>query len=83
MPPMDADPLTRVERTKAIFWLQGRLENSGLISDWERERLFPAYGSYVDHESLFDGSVTRDAANLCLVRPQADRSSWLFSKCQY
>lgn len=58
MPPVEADQLTRIERTKAISWLQGRLVHSGLISEWERKLLFPDYGNYVDHESLFDGSIS-------------------------
>lgn len=58
MPPADADQLTRAERAKAISWLQGQLEESGLLSEWERKSLFPEYGNYVDHPSLFDGSVS-------------------------
>lgn len=58
MPPVDAEQLTRIERARAISWLRGRLEDSGLITEWQRKLLFPEYGNYVDHESLFDGSVT-------------------------
>ncbi len=58
MPPVDADQLTRIERARAISWLQKQLEDSGLISEWERKLLFPEYGNYVDHVSLFDGSVS-------------------------
>jgi mono/diheme cytochrome c family protein len=58
MPPVDADQMTRAERTRAISWLQGRLVDTGLITEWDRKLLFPEYGNYVDHESLFDGSVS-------------------------
>lgn len=58
MPPADAEQLTRAERTRAISWLQARLVDSGLITEWERKLLFPEYGNYVDHESLFDGSIS-------------------------
>jgi hypothetical protein len=58
MPPADADQLTRAERAKAISWIQDQLEESGLLSEWDRKSLFPEYGNYVDHPSLFDGSVS-------------------------
>ncbi|MDG2358631.1 MAG: DUF1592 domain-containing protein, partial [Planctomycetaceae bacterium] len=58
MPPTDADQLTRAERAKTISWLQGQLEESELLSEWERKSLFPEYGNYVNHLSLFDGSVS-------------------------
>lgn len=58
MPPADADQLTRTERARAISWFKKQLEDSGLLSEWERKSLFPEYGNYIDHASLFDGSVS-------------------------
>ena len=57
MPPVEAQQPTRVARTRALMWLKWRLQKSGVVSDWQRKLLFPEYGNYVDHESLFDGSV--------------------------
>ena len=58
MPPFDAEQITRVERTRTVSWIQGRLVDSGLITEWQRKLLFPEYGNYIDHASLFDGSVS-------------------------
>lgn len=57
MPPVEAPQPSRAARARTVAWLKSRLQKSGLISDWQRKLLFPEYGNYVDHESLFDGSV--------------------------
>jgi mono/diheme cytochrome c family protein len=57
MPPEDADHLHRNNRTKVVAWLKSQLPDVGAISDWEHKLLSPEYGNYVDHDSLFDGSV--------------------------
>lgn len=58
MPPADTEQLTRVERSRTLSWLRGKLEDSGLIDEWQHKLLYPEYGNYVDHEALFDGSVS-------------------------
>ena len=59
MPPADADQLTGTERSQTISWLRSRLEDSDLINEWQHKLLYPEYGNYVNHEALFDGSVTK------------------------
>lgn len=61
MPPADAAELTRRERAQIISYLRETLDGSGLIDEWQHKLLYPEYGNYVDHETLFDGSVTEVA----------------------
>ena len=58
MPPVDTEPITRRERGQVISYLREKLQGSGLIDEWQHKLLFPEYGNYIDHETLFDGSVT-------------------------
>ena len=72
MPPMDADQPTTEERETLAGWLRSELRthNASKLDEKLRE---PAYGNYVDHEKLFDGSITDKAftpARRWLVSPQ-------------
>ncbi|MDG2222673.1 MAG: DUF1588 domain-containing protein [Rubripirellula sp.] len=58
MPPSDADPLSRAERRLVISRLEELLADSELILEWKHKLMFPEYGNYVDHELLFDGSIS-------------------------
>ena len=72
MPPKDADQPTAEERETLAGWLRNTLRshNASKLDEKLRE---PAYGNYVDHEKLFDGSVIDKAftpARRWLVSPQ-------------
>ena len=61
MPPPEADQLSRRERGQIISYLLHRLQGSGLIDEWQHKLQYPEYGNYVDHQTLFDGSVAEVA----------------------
>jgi len=72
MPPKDADQPTGDERETLAGWLQSELRehNASKLDEKLRE---PAYGNYVDHEKLFDGSLKDQPftpARRWLVSPQ-------------
>ncbi|MEO1619241.1 MAG: DUF1588 domain-containing protein, partial [Planctomycetota bacterium] len=72
MPPEDASQLSQDEQEKLSGWLRTTLRshNASKLDDKLRQ---PAYGNYVDHEKLFDGSVTDPPftpARRWLVSPQ-------------
>ena len=57
MPPSDADQ--PAAKTKSLFLnqVESELMRFGIGFGLEEKMLFPQYGNYVDHDSLFDGSV--------------------------
>jgi len=57
MPPGDAESLSRADRTKVVSWIKLQFPDATAISDWEQKIRHPEYGNYLDHASLFDGSV--------------------------
>lgn len=72
MPPEDAGPLKTDDKTELAGWLRGELKkhNASRLDEKLRQ---PAYGNYVDHKTLFDGSVNALAftpARRWLVSPQ-------------
>lgn len=72
MPPEDAEPPTAEEHERLTNWLRRELQarNASKLDEKLRE---PSYGNYVDHESLFDGSITEEPftpARRWLVSPQ-------------
>lgn len=72
MPPEDAAQPSVAERERLTTWLRSKLRarNASRLDEKLRE---PAYGNYVDHETLFDGSITAKPftpARRWLVSPQ-------------
>ncbi|MBT5017323.1 MAG: DUF1588 domain-containing protein, partial [Planctomicrobium sp.] len=72
MPPDTAKKLSNKDHDLFANWLRQelRFRNSSKLDEKLRE---PAYGNYVDHEKLFDGSVTEKPftpARRWLVSPQ-------------
>ena len=61
MPPVEAEPLDFREKKILLGWLNEELEGSEIIEEWQQKMLHPEYGNYVDHTSLFDGSITEFA----------------------
>ena len=58
MPPRDALQPEREERIKFVSEVENLLITSGFDSELQKRRSLPQYANYVDHEALFDGSVT-------------------------
>lgn len=72
MPPEDADQPGAAEHERLTEWLRNELRarNASRLDEKLRE---PTYGNYVDHEALFDGSITEKPftpARRWLVSPQ-------------
>lgn len=72
MPPEDAEQPRDTERQELTKWLRHELRsrNASKLDEKLRE---PAYGNYVDHDQLFDGSITTKPftpARRWLVSPQ-------------
>lgn len=72
MPPEDSGQPSDAERDRLTGWLRRELRarNASKLDEKLRE---PAYGNYVDHERLFDGSITEKPytpARRWLVSPQ-------------
>ena len=72
MPPKDADQPSRNDRDTLASWLRSELQaqSASRLDEKLRE---PAFGNYVDHVKLFDGSVVEKpftAARRWLVSPQ-------------
>lgn len=72
MPPEDAEQPAREERDLLSGWLRRELRSRNASTLDEKLRQ-PSFGNYVDHEKLFDGSITDKAftpARRWLVSPQ-------------
>lgn len=72
MPPPDAEQLPSVERQALAGWIRQELQlrNASRLDEKLRQS---AYGNYVDHTQLFDGSITEKPftpARRWLVSPQ-------------
>ncbi len=57
MPPEDSQQLNKNEHELLANWLRHELRNRN-ASDLDEKLRNPGFGNYVDHEKLFDGSVT-------------------------
>ena len=72
MPPADAEQPDRAERDLLAGWLRRELR-SRKASTLDEKLRQPSFGNYVDHEQLFNGSITDKAftpARRWLVSPQ-------------
>jgi hypothetical protein len=72
MPPSDSRQPSEAERGPLVSWLRSELRKHK-ASKLDEKLRYPAYGNYVDHELLFDGSVKSAAfspARRWLVSPQ-------------
>lgn len=72
MPPEDADQPAPEERSELAGWIRRELRSHSASRLDEKLRL-PAYGNYIDHEKLFDGSIRAKPftpARRWLVSPQ-------------
>ena len=72
MPPKDAEQPAREQRDLLSEWLRSELRNHNASTLDEKMRQ-PSFGNYVDHEQLFNGSITEKAfspARRWLVSPQ-------------
>ncbi|MEZ5941811.1 MAG: DUF1588 domain-containing protein [Planctomycetaceae bacterium] len=72
MPPPDAEQLTSDEHNSLASWIRQELQlrNASRLDEKLRQ---PAYGNYVDHTQLFDGSIAEKPftpARRWLVSPQ-------------
>lgn len=82
MPPADAEQLDDAERKQLTHWLRSELR-ARKASKLDEKLREPAYGNYVDHDQLFDGSITDKPftpARRWLVSPQIfhDRVNAIF-----
>lgn len=57
MPPSDADQPSAAVKAEFLELVDAELMRFGRGFDLEAKMLLPQYGNYVDHKSLFDGSV--------------------------
>ncbi|MEM7560662.1 MAG: DUF1592 domain-containing protein, partial [Planctomycetota bacterium] len=72
MPPEDAEQITASEEEFLAEWLRNTLRQHG-ASKLDEKLRYPQYGNYIDHEKLFDGSITDKPftpARRWLVSPQ-------------
>lgn len=72
MPPADSRQPSDEDRATLVNWLRIELRKHG-ASKLDEKLRYPAYGNYVEHEPLFDGSVRAAAytpARRWLVSPQ-------------
>lgn len=58
MPPVDKTQPTHAQKRQLIDWLQQNLLASPHGSAYQSKLLLPEYGNYVDHEKLFDGTIS-------------------------
>ena len=58
MPPSDSEQPTATERARFLKSVDTELMRFGRGFGLESRMLLPQYGNYVDHESLFNGSIT-------------------------
>ncbi len=70
MPPEDAEPPSDAERERLAGWLRRELRAQN-VSKLDEKLREPAYGNYIDHEALFDGSIT--------AKPYTPARRWLVS----
>lgn len=61
MPPSQADSFSITDKKALVHWLEKQLQGTDIIREWRQKMLYPEYGNYVDHTSLFDGSVSEFA----------------------
>ena len=74
MPPAGESQPTRAEVDQLTSWLIESLADAGHPSDAEHKLQQPAYANLLDHEKLFDGSVTVPAyspSRLWRLHPEA------------
>ncbi len=57
MPPLKGERPDSAERSRAIFWIEKALLNSGHAESYRRKKMLPQYGNLVDHELLFSGKI--------------------------
>lgn len=72
MPPSDSPQPSAEDRTPLVNWLRSELRKHN-ASKLDEKLRYPAYGNYVQHELLFDGSIqaaTFSPARRWLVSPQ-------------
>lgn len=72
MPPADSPQPSGEDRTPLVSWLRSELRKHN-ASKLDEKLRYPAYGNYVEHDSLFDGSVKAAAfspARRWLISPQ-------------
>jgi hypothetical protein len=58
MPPSDADQPAAKTKSHFLKQVESELMRFGIGFGLEEKMLLPQYGNYVDHASLFDGSIT-------------------------
>lgn len=61
MPPSQAHSFSITDKKALVHWLEKQLQGTDIIREWRQKMLYPEYGNYVDHTSLFDGSVSEFA----------------------
>lgn len=80
MPPSDRKTQPSAEeKRKFLDWLDGELTRYGRGFGLDEKLLLPEFGNYIDHASLFDGSVTEEPytpARLWRQRPTIYDSMW-------
>lgn len=57
MPPNESDQPTAEERSRFVELIESELERFNAGFGLKEKMLLPQYGNYVDHASLFDGSI--------------------------
>ncbi len=57
MPPKGESRLDTVDKKALVAWVDSELAKAGHPTDLRKKMLSPDYGNYVDHSTLFDGSV--------------------------
>lgn len=58
MPPADAEQPSHIERAQTVSWIKAQMRAAGRDPEWEHKLLYPEYGNLIDHDALFNGSVT-------------------------
>ena len=79
MPPADSLQPDHSVRTKFTASLEQALEASGLDLELQERRILPQYANYIDHQTLFDGSVQQTPytpARLWRQRPVIYDAIW-------
>jgi hypothetical protein len=79
MPPPDSQQPTSSQRVAFLQQLGETLSSAGHGPEQDEKLLLPQFGNYVDHEKLFDGSVTElpyTPARLWRQRPMIYDAIW-------
>lgn len=79
MPPSESDQPTAEERSRFVGLIEAELERFNAGFGLKEKMLLPQYGNYVDHETLFDGSITEmpyTPARLWRQRPLIYDAVW-------